>query len=160
MYALASPIIATVVTVEFLSFAVITVGIIAMSGICWAEQCHRCALFVYGSLQLILGILMARNIIESMVVLTALLATVYIVFGCFECALALKTRLPNWGSYLANGICNILFSIIVWSAFPTSSAYTIGILVGVNWLSSGIFRIGLGLQGRAAAKSLMGAESL
>lgn len=160
IYALASPVIATVVTVEFLAFGVIVVGIISMSGICWAEQCQRCAMFTCGSLELILGILMQRDIIGSMIVLTALIATLYIIFGIFQCALALKTRLPNWVSYLTSGVCNILFSVIVWSAFPTSSAYTIGILVGVNWLSSGILRISLALQGRATAKSLMGSEPL
>jgi len=159
LYALFSPVIATVVTVEFLAVGLIVVGLFSMSGIFWAERCYRCASFVSGTLQFILGIVMTRNIIESMVVLTGLLAFLYIAMGVFQCGLALKTRLPNWGSYLASGICNILFSIIVLSAFPLSATYTIGIIVGVNWVSTGFFRISLGFQGRAAAKSLMGSSA-
>jgi uncharacterized membrane protein HdeD (DUF308 family) len=72
--------------------------------------------------------------------------------------LALSNKdMSGWVSYLVSGICSILFSIIVWSAFPASSVYTLGILLGVNWVTYGCLRIVLGLAGRSTAKSLMAA---
>lgn len=95
-----------------------------------------------------------------MVVLTGIVAVMYMIAGIFQCAIALgNSGMPNQCSYLFSGICSILFSVIVWSAFPASSVYTLGIILGVNWITSGIFRMFLGFQGRSAAKTLMGTGS-
>lgn len=153
-----SPISATVVVVTFIACALIVIGAFSMLGVFFTEQCYRCPTFVMGATQLALGICMSRNIVTSMVVLTGIVAVLYMILGIFQCSLACgNSGMPGYCSYLTSGICSILFSVIVWSAFPASSVYTLGIILGVNWVTNGIFRIAIGFSGRSEAKTLMAA---
>jgi uncharacterized membrane protein HdeD (DUF308 family) len=134
----------------------IVIGFINLCGVCYVENPCRLASFLGGSFMLLLGILMATHVVESLLVLTSLVAALFMAEGIFRSTLALKNReIPGWGLSLASGICAILFSILVISAFPASSAYTLGILLGVNWLTFGSQRIALGLMGRATAKAAL-----
>lgn len=158
IFALMSPITATVVVVTFLSCSLIVIGAFSMLSVFFVEQCFRCASFVSGAVLLALGICMSTHLVTSMVVLTGIVAVLYMVMGIFQCSVALgNPEMPNKCGYLTSGICAILFSIIVWSAFPASSAYTLGIILGVNWVTHGFLRMTLGLAGRSTAKSLMNA---
>jgi uncharacterized membrane protein HdeD (DUF308 family) len=154
--ALFSPTVATVIVLAFISVGLIIVGFVNLMGVCYVEQCYRVATFLSGAIQLTLGILMATHSVTSLVVLTSIVAALFMVEGIFRSVLALKNQdISGWGMSLASGICAILFSLIVWSAFPRSSAYTLGILVGVNWVLYGALRISLAMYGRATAKSLV-----
>lgn len=158
IFALMSPITATVVVVEFLACALIVVGAITTLGVCFAEPFYRFPSLVAGGVQLALGICMAKHLVTSMIVLTGIVAALYMILGLQQCFVALNNRgMPNQCAYLTSGICSILFSVIVLSAFPASSVYTLGIILGVNWLTTGFARIALGFAGRAQAKSLMAA---
>lgn len=158
IFALMSPITATVVLVEFLACALIVIGAFMMLGVFFVEQCYRCASFIMGAAQLALGICMSSHLLTSMVILTGVIASLYMVLGVFQCALACgNSDLPGWGGYVISGICSVLFSAIVWGAFPVSATYTLGIICGCNWTINGIFRISIGFQGRSTAKTLMAA---
>ena len=149
------------ILVEFLACALIVIGAVSMLGVLFTEKSYRCATLVMGCAQLALGIGMSTNILTSMEVLTVMVAILYMALGMFQCSLALGNRsgMPGWGMHLTSGIAAIFFSAIVWSAFPASSVYTLGIILGVNWLTNGIFRVGLGVRGRATAQSVMGSAS-
>ena len=47
---------------------------------------------------------------------------------------------------------NLALSIVIISAFPTSSLYTLGILVGVNLVIIGMGRIAVATVGRSTAQ--------
>jgi uncharacterized membrane protein HdeD (DUF308 family) len=99
---------------------------------------------------------MATHSVTSLAVLTSIVAALFLVEGVFRCILALKNRdLSGWPLTLASGVIAVAFSITVWSAFPTSSEYTLGILLGVNWITYGCLRIALAMYGRATAQSLI-----
>jgi uncharacterized membrane protein HdeD (DUF308 family) len=57
--------------------------------------------------------------------------------------------------YLATGIGAALISAIIWSAAPTSSSVTLGILLGINWIMYGSLRIVLAFYGRTTAHNLI-----
>jgi len=133
IFALISPVSASVVVLAFLTGAMIVIGFINVCGVCFVENCYRLASLLGGSFMLLLGILMATHVVERLVVLTSLVAAIFMSEGLFRSILALKNRdMPGWGLGLASGICAILFSILIISAFPRSSEYTLGILLGVN----------------------------
>jgi len=158
IFALISPVSATVVVVTFIACAMIVIGGFSMLGVCFIEQCYRVPSFLSGAVLLALGICMSTHIVTSMVVLTGIVAVLYMIMGIFQCSLAFANPdMPGKCSYLTSGICAILFSVIVWSAFPASSVYTLGIILGVNWVTNGLLRITLGFAGRSTAKSLMSA---
>ena len=158
IFALMSPITTTFIAIGFISCALIVIGGFMMMSVCFIEQCYRLTTFLVGALQLALGILMATHTLTSLMVLTSVVAVMFLLDGIFRCAVGLNNKdMSGWVSYLVSGICSILFSIIVWSALPASSVYTLGILLGVNWVTYGFLRIILGFAGRSTAKSLMAA---
>lgn len=158
--ALCAPIAATVAILGILSFGMIFFGSINMCGVCYLEKMYKVLAFVTGLVIALLGVLMASNVAISLAVLTIIVAITYMVEGVACIALALMNRhMYGWLSVLISGICAILLSIIIISAFPTSSEYTLGILLGVNWINYGIQRIFLGLYGRSTAKEALAASS-
>jgi len=154
--ALFCPTAATTVVLVFLAGGLIVVGAINMMGVCYVEQCYRSATFVSGAVQLALGILMATHSVTSLKVLTSVVAALFMVEGIFRCTLSIKNRdMSGWGLSFASGVIAVVFSILVWSAFPISSEYTLGILLGVNWVTYGCLRIALAMYGRATAQTLI-----
>jgi uncharacterized membrane protein HdeD (DUF308 family) len=53
---------------------------------------------------------------------------------------------------LLNGIVALLLGGLIWAQWPSSSAWAIGTLVGVNLLMTGITRLMFGLAGRRLIK--------
>lgn len=54
---------------------------------------------------------------------------------------------------LFNGIVTLLLGIMIWSEFPLSGAWAVGILFGVKLILSGWSLIFIGRSVRAAAKA-------
>ena len=63
--------------------------------------------------------------------------------GIIQVAIAFQLRriAPNWGWTLVSGIIGIIFGIFVWSSFPSSAAWLIGTLIGVNLLFDGVWML-------------------
>lgn len=159
--ALFSPTAATVVVLAFVSGGLIVIGFINILGVCYVEQCYRFPTFVSGAIQLTVGILMATHSITSLMVLTSIVAALFMMEGTFRIIFSLKNRdLSGWGTSLASGICALLFSIIIWSALPRSSECTLGVLLGVNWVIYGSLRIALAMYGRSTAMSMLDAATI
>jgi uncharacterized membrane protein HdeD (DUF308 family) len=156
IFALCSPKAASEVLLVLLSAGLLVVGLINLLAMFFVEQSYRCASFISGAVQLTLGILMITHVFTSLVVLSSIIAALFVVEGIFRIVLALKNRdLPGWGMYLATGIGAALISAIIWSAAPTSSSVTLGILLGINWIMYGSLRIVLAFYGRTTAHNLI-----
>ena len=81
--------------------------------------------------------------------LTALLAVVIFVAGVFDIItyFRLQREYPS-GWMLLNGIVAVVLGVLIWVQWPSSSAWAIGTLVGVNLLMTGISRLIFGVAGR------------
>jgi uncharacterized membrane protein HdeD (DUF308 family) len=85
--------------------------------------------------------------------LTIVLAVVIIAEGIFDIVtyFRLQRERPS-GWMLLNGIVALLLGGLIWAHWPSSSAWAIGTLVGVNLLMTGITRLMFGLGGRRLIK--------
>jgi uncharacterized membrane protein HdeD (DUF308 family) len=85
--------------------------------------------------------------------LTRLLAVVIVVVGVFDIItyFRLQRERPS-GWMLLNGIVALLVGGLIWAQWPSSSAWAIGTLVGVNLLMTGITRLIFGVTGRRLIK--------
>ena len=63
---------------------------------------------------------------------------------------------PNagWGWALFNGIMSVILGAMIWSQFPLSGAWAIGILIGARLIFSGWTLIMFGMTARSAAKDM------
>ena len=85
--------------------------------------------------------------------LTALLAVVIFAAGVFDIItyFRLQREHPS-GWMLMNGIVALLLGALIWIQWPSSSAWAIGTLVGVNLLMTGVTRLIFGVAGRRLIK--------
>lgn len=78
--------------------------------------------------------------------LTIFLAAMFIVQGILEFGMAFKMRPQSgWGWMLFSGIVAILLGILIFGGLPGTAVWAIGLLVGINLLSSGIAYLFLGM---------------
>ena len=84
--------------------------------------------------------------------LTLLLAIYFLVDGICEIIAAFKIKPdPGWGWELFNGIIALLLGIMIWSQWPVSGVWAIGVLVGIHILMTGWTMIILGTGARRVA---------
>lgn len=100
---------------------------------------------ILGSLYLLSGIFVMVNPIEGVLAFTLVLGITIFVQGIIQVSMAFQMRRisPNWVWMLASGMVGIVFGIFVWSSFPSSAAWLIGTLVGVNLLFDGVWMLTL-----------------
>lgn len=58
----------------------------------------------------------------------------------------------RWGWMLVSGVIDIILAIIIMFNLPGTSAWTMGLLIGINMIMGGAALIAMGLQTRAPAK--------
>lgn len=95
-----------------------------------------------GLLKLALGVYLVRHPDVSMVLLTLLLAAVFVIDGAAQLALAFELRpLDGWGWLLLSGIIAIAVGLLLAAELETMSLVSLGILLGVSFLTTGLARI-------------------
>lgn len=95
------------------------------------------------------GLYMLTHPLLAVGTLTALLAVVIFAEGVFEIItyFRLQRARPS-GWMLLNGIVALLLGGLIWVQWPSSSAWAIGTLVGVNLLMTGVTRLMFAVAGR------------
>ena len=149
---LLSPTVATNFVLTLISLMLLLAGAASLAGYFYAEDDMKTQLGVLGAVQVLLGFFLWFYPFQSLAIITILIALAFMLHGVASCSTALSNRdSPTWGWTLINGVCAIAFSTIVIAAFPWSSHYTLGILVGVNLVTLGGCRIAIAMAGYNAA---------
>ena len=104
-----------------------------------------------GLLYIVAGGWLAFFPFTGIVTLTLLLAALFLAEGVLEVILALRVR-PHegWGWLLLSGLVAIAVGVLIAYELPGSAVWAIGLLVGVNLISTGASFIVLALAGRRA----------
>ena len=111
-------------------------------------------MFVVGALTAAAGFYLFNQPLAGLAALAFFLAIYFIVTGIFELVSAFQIRpADGWGMMLFNGIVTLLLGIMIWSQFPLSGAWAVGILFGVKLIMSGWSLIFIGRSVRGAAKA-------
>lgn len=95
---------------------------------------------------LLLGLvflLFPRIGIETM---TVLMMIVFLMEGVVSILLGLRLsgRLRNWGWMAVSGVCSLIVGLIILIGWPGTAAWTLGLLLGVNFMTTGISLVMLG----------------
>lgn len=107
-----------------------------------------------GVLTIIAGIYMLANPAVALATLTVFLAAYMVVSGIFEILMAFQIKpIKGWGWVLFSGILSLVLGVMIWSQFPLSGAWAIGLLVGINLVFSGWSLIMIGIAARAMIKA-------
>lgn len=90
-------------------------------------------------LSLAAGVFLIFNPLAGEVALTLLIGVIFIVQGAFEIFFALETR-PHagWVGMLVSGLASVALAILIAAGWPGISLVALGILLGVNLLTTGL----------------------
>jgi len=128
------------------SVAILVGMLLAFSGISQLILAFRAGSFGEGLLIFLLGLLgavagfyMLAMPGVALASLTLVLAAYFFVAGIFEVIGAFGAKpMQGWGWLLFGGIVSVVLGIMIWSQFPVSGAWAVGVLVGVHLLMNGM----------------------
>jgi len=108
-----------------------------------------------GILYIFIGAYLLMHPVAALKALTLALAIYLLLEAILEFALGLKLRpLPGSGWLLFDGVITLILAVMIWRAWPSSSEWAIGILVGVSMLFSGTSRLMISLAARSVTSKL------
>jgi len=108
-------------------------------------------------LSIVVGGVLLWKPVEGALSLTIVLTAFFIVEGLYQAAAALIYRdaIPStWGWLLASGIADLALAAIIIAGWPGTAAWTLGLLVGVNLLTTGWAVVMVALGARDIAQSV------
>jgi uncharacterized membrane protein HdeD (DUF308 family) len=87
----------------------------------------------------LVGVLLISQPLPGVLTLTAMLIGLFILEGLVAVFMAFEMRkhLQHWGWTLVKGVVDLALAGMIWSGWPGSAAWAIGLLVGVNLLFFG-----------------------
>jgi uncharacterized membrane protein HdeD (DUF308 family) len=87
--------------------------------------------------------------------LTLLVAAIFFVEGVMEIVVFFQFRgLAGSGWILFDGIVTLVLAYMIWRPWPSSSAWAIGTLLGVNLIVSGVTRLMYSVEARKSLKAV------
>jgi uncharacterized membrane protein HdeD (DUF308 family) len=147
------PIVSTLVAALLVGWVFLISGIFLLVG---SFSIHGTGPF-FGALLLSLlsiaaGVFLLFNPLAGEVALTLMVGVIFIVQGAFEIFFAFETR-PHggWVGMLISGIASVIMSLLIAAGWPAVSVIVLGILLGVNLLTTGFGYIFVSRSLRAIA---------
>ena len=138
--AIVFPILSTLVAALFVGWIFLISGGFMFFG---AFSIHGTGPF-FGALLLSLlslaaGIFLVFNPLAGEIALTLLIGVIFIVQGAFEIFFAFETR-PHrgWVGMLISGLASVAMAILIAAGWPAISLVVLGILLGINLITTGM----------------------
>jgi uncharacterized membrane protein HdeD (DUF308 family) len=92
------------------------------------------------------GLLVVLFPITGTLTLTLILSAFFIANGVAKIVRALQHRgMPSWGWLLGDGILSLALGFLIFAGWPSTAAWAIGLLVGIDFLLGGSSMILIGL---------------
>lgn len=108
--------------------------------------------YLLGGLSVILGIYMVNQPAAALGGLTLILTIYLVLSGLLEIYFAFMVKpAEGWGVALFSGVMAVLLGIMIWSQYPFSGAWAIGMLLGTRLFLAGFSLTSFGLAARRRA---------
>jgi uncharacterized membrane protein HdeD (DUF308 family) len=117
---------------------------------------------ITAALNTIVGILLLWKPIEGTVTLTLLLAGYFIAEGVFQIMTSIAYREVigrSWGWMILSGVADLALAAIIILNWPNTANWALGLIVGINLLTSGMAILAVAVSGRRFFQSVSGPAS-
>ena len=155
--AVAVPVAATLAVDIFVGWLFLVSGIVGLVAMFSARNIPAFLwTLITAALSVAAGILLVWRPVEGAVSLTLLLTAFFIAEGLFQIAASFAYRdaiRGSWGWMLASGIADLALAAIIILDWPATVGWALGLLVGVNLITSGWAIVMTALAGRGVAKA-------
>jgi uncharacterized membrane protein HdeD (DUF308 family) len=153
--AVAIPPLATLALTIFFGWLILISGVVGLITTFWMRHAPG---FWWSLLSAILGIVVGVMLVASPVIgalsLTFLLITFFLVEGAVSIMFAFDHRRElsgQWGWMLVSGIIDLVLAAMILAGLPSTAAWALGLLVGINMIFGGAAMIAMALHARKAA---------
>lgn len=153
--AVGAPVIATVASAVFLGWLFVFSGVVQLVHAFRVRGWQGFALHVLGGvIYTLAGLVLVSTPMEGAVTLTLLLAIFFVIEGVVRCLQALRLRPGHhWGWFLLGGLAGVVLGILIFVQWPTSGTWAIGLMVGINFIMSGTTLTSLALAVRRSPEA-------
>jgi uncharacterized membrane protein HdeD (DUF308 family) len=156
--AIAAPYFATIAVEIYIGWVFLIAGIVGLVAMFYADDVAAFLwTLVTAALSVCLGVLLLYKPGAGAATLTVALTAFFAAEGVFQIvtSIAYRKALPDaWGWLLASGVCDLILVAIIVYSWPVSAAWTLGLLAGVNLLTSGWAILMAAFAARDAVKSV------
>ena len=156
MVAIGSPLLAAVAVNVAIAWLIVLAGVVHLM---LALRAHGAGNMIWkllvGLAYLFFGAYLIMHPVLGVASLTLVLASLFLIEGILDIVLFFKMRAVGGSSWvLVDGIITVLLGLLIYMQWPSSSAWAIGILVGVSMIISGATRVMLSLAVRKATTAV------
>lgn len=156
--AIAEPVLATVAVDIYIGWLFLISGIVGLIAMFSARDVPAFLwTLLTAALAMAVGVMLIWKPVEGAVSLTAVLTALFIAEGIFQIVGSFTYRdvIPSsWGWMLASGIADLLLAAIIIYSWPVSAVWTIGLIVGINLITSGSAIVFMAIEARSVAGTL------
>jgi uncharacterized membrane protein HdeD (DUF308 family) len=149
------PPLATLAFTIFFGWLILISGIVGLVTTFWMRSAPG---FWWSLLSAILGIVVGVMLVASPVIGALSLTFVLIAFFLIEGAVSIMFALDHrrelsgqWGWMLISGIIDLVLAAMILAGLPSTAAWALGLLVGINMIFGGAAMIAMALHARKAA---------
>jgi uncharacterized membrane protein HdeD (DUF308 family) len=155
--AVAEPVIASVAVDIYIGWLFMFSGVLGLVAMFSARDASAFLwMLLTSALSLAVGIMLIWKPAEGTVSLTLVLTAFFIAEGAFQIAASLSYRdiVPeSWGWLLASGISDLVLAGLIIFYWPASASWTLGLIVGINLITTGLAIVMTAIDVRNVAKS-------
>jgi uncharacterized membrane protein HdeD (DUF308 family) len=111
---------------------------------------------ISAALGIVVGLLLLVSPLQGALSLTLVLIAFFVVEGVASIMFALEHKREltgQWGWMLFSGLVDLLLAVLILTGLPSSAAWAIGLLVGINMIFGGWALVLLSLAARKAAET-------
>jgi uncharacterized membrane protein HdeD (DUF308 family) len=99
------------------------------------------------------GVVLLGWPLSGVLTLTLLLIVFFIIEGVLSIMYALEHKREltgQWGWMLVSGIIDLVLAAMIWAGLPSTAAWALGLLVGINMLFGGASMIAMAMHARSS----------
>jgi uncharacterized membrane protein HdeD (DUF308 family) len=149
--AVSAPLVATLTAELLFGWLLVLSGIAhgfhAFKARNWKGSLLQILLGVFSSA---VGVMLLIYPLRGVLTLTLVLATFFLAEGAAKIMMAVQLRsTPKWGWLLVSGLLALLLGVLIWVEFPSTAAWVLGVLLGIDLLFSGVVLVMLALAYRS-----------
>ena len=111
---------------------------------------------VAGLLGIVLGLLIVTHPVAGALAWTMLIASFFLVVGTFRLVAAIRMKFPNWGWAAFDGAITLLLGILLWTDWPWSGLWFLGLSIGISLILRGWAHVMLAFALRSLSSASQG----
>lgn len=140
LVAVGYPIVSSYSVLIIIAVLFIIAGLISVFGSLFSGGAQSFLFYILiGAIYIVFAYLLLKYPYDGILTLTIVLSSLLLVGGIIKIIYALRIKpLPHWRWLLASGIISLILCALIYTRFPVTSTFILGLIAGIYFLANGI----------------------